>query len=158
MKLVFALFSTLLLEASKVWLRGCVGSRYQWFSLPTLRQISWNIGHNYAIIIITNEFHKFWCIFNIRNNISKIDPKRTLFGPEGPNPAERPNGTDLQRASGASTRRRWTNGGDHRPTGIREAGRPDFFVPRVQPSRGSYDADLLAWSVGDLVITALEAL
>ena len=52
--------------------------------------------------------------------------------------------TDLQRASGASTRRLWTNGGDHRPAGLREAGRPDFFAPCVQPLRGSYDADLLA--------------
>jgi len=51
--------------------------------------------------------------------------------------------TDLQRASGASTRRRWTNDGDHRPAGLREAGQPDFFAPRIQPSRGSYDADLL---------------
>ena len=52
--------------------------------------------------------------------------------------------TDLQRASGVSTRRRWTNGGDHRPAGLREAGRSDFFAPRAHPSRESYDADLLA--------------
>ena len=52
--------------------------------------------------------------------------------------------TDLQRASGASTRRRWTNDGDHRLAGLREASQPDFFVPHVQPLRGSYDADLLA--------------
>ena len=38
---------------------------------------------------------------------------------------------DLQRASGVSTRRRWTNGGDHRLAGLREAGRPDFFTPCV---------------------------
>ena len=82
-------FSTLLLEASKVWLWGCVGGRYRWFSPPTLCLISWNIGHNHAISIISNELHKFWCIFDLRNNISKIDPKRTLFGPEGPNQADR---------------------------------------------------------------------
>ena len=44
---------------------------------------------NHAITIITNEFHKFWCLFAFRNNISKVDPKRTLFGLEGPNPAGR---------------------------------------------------------------------
>ena len=44
------------------------------------------MAHNHAITIITNEFHKFWCIFDLRNNIYKIDPKWTLFGPEGPSP------------------------------------------------------------------------
>ena len=44
---------------------------------------------NHAITIITNEFHKFWCLFDFRENISKFDPKRTLFGPKGPNPADR---------------------------------------------------------------------
>ena len=83
-----SLFSTLLLGASKVWLWGCVGGRYRWFLPPMLCLISWNIGHNHATTIISNEFHKFWCIFDLRNNISKIDPKRTLFGPEGPNPAD----------------------------------------------------------------------
>ena len=89
MKLVFALFLTLLLGASKVWLWGCVGGRYWWFSPPTLWLISWKLGHNHAITIITNEFHKFWCIFDLRNNLSKIYPKRTLFGPEGQSPPDR---------------------------------------------------------------------
>ena len=31
-----------------------------------------------------------------------------------------------------------------RPTGLREAALPDIVTPRIQPSRGSYDADLLA--------------
>ena len=88
MKPVFALFLTLLLGASKVWLWGCVGGRYQQFLPPTLHQISWNIGHNHALTIISNEFHKFWCIFDLRNNISKVDPKQTQFEPEGPNPAD----------------------------------------------------------------------
>ena len=88
MKPVFALFSTLLLGASKVWLWGCVGGRYRWFSPPTLRLISWKQGHNYAITIIFNEFHKFWCIFDLRNNISKFEPKQTLFGLEGPSPVD----------------------------------------------------------------------
>ena len=32
----------------------CVGGRYRWFPPPTLRLISWNIGHSYAITIINN--------------------------------------------------------------------------------------------------------
>jgi len=79
MKPVFALLSTLLLGASKVWLWGCVGGRYQWFSPPMLRLISWNQGHNHAITIISNEFHKLWCLFDLRNNIFKFDPKRTCL-------------------------------------------------------------------------------
>ena len=52
--------------------------------------------------------------------------------------------TDLQGASGASNRRRWIDGVTPRPAGLGEAGRPDFVTPHVQPSRGSYDTDLLA--------------
>ena len=74
---------------------GCGGvfqnmnSKHRCFSPPTLCLISWNMGHNHAITIITNVFHKFWCLFDFRNNISKIDPKRTLFGLEGQNPVDR---------------------------------------------------------------------
>jgi len=80
--------STLLLGMSKVWVWGCVGGRFWWFSPPTLHLISWNIGHNHAKIY---EFHKFWCIFDCRNNISKILPKRTISRPEGLSSADRHN-------------------------------------------------------------------
>ena len=45
--------------------------------------------------------------------------------------------TDLQRASGASNRRRWIGGVTPRPAGLGEAAKPDFVTPRVQPLRGS---------------------
>ena len=52
--------------------KDTVGGRYQWFSPPTLHLISQIIWLNHAITIITNEFHKFWCLFDFRNNISKL--------------------------------------------------------------------------------------
>ena len=52
--------------------------------------------------------------------------------------------TGLQRALGASNRRRWTGGMTPRPAGLREAARPDYVTPRVHPLRGSYDANILA--------------
>ena len=66
-----SLFSTLLLGASKVWPWECVGGRYRWFSMPTLRLISWNKVHNHAKFTYINKFHKFWWIFECGNSVCK---------------------------------------------------------------------------------------
>ena len=54
---------------------AAVGGRYRWFSPPTLRLISWKIDHNHAKFTYINEFHKFWWVFECRNNMCEIWPK-----------------------------------------------------------------------------------
>ena len=45
------------------------------FSQPTLRLISWNKCRIHAKFTYINEFHKFWWVFECRNNMYKIWPK-----------------------------------------------------------------------------------
>ena len=75
MKPGFALFWPYCSGRPKSGCGGCVCGRYQWFLPPTLCLISWKIGHNYAKVIYINEFHRFWWVFEHRNNMYEIWPK-----------------------------------------------------------------------------------
>ena len=65
------------------------------------------------------------------------------------------NATDFIRQSGASTQRQDQFDGDPRPASLGEAGRPDLFAPRVQPSSGSYNRHVCSPQVE--VTTAMHA-
>ena len=68
------------------------------------------------------------------------------------------NATDFIRQSGASTQRQDQFDGDPRPASLGEAGRPDLFAPRVQPSRGSYNRHVCSPQVEVTTMHAWTAL
>ena len=66
-------------------------------------------------------------------------PQLPRFGPT----QLKPTSSDNQERT---AKRRQTTDDIPRPAGLGEAGRPPFFVPRVQPSRGGYSTAMHEWT------------
>ena len=66
-------------------------------------------------------------------------PQLHRFGPT----QLKPTSSDNQERT---AKRRQTTDDIPRPAGLGEAGRPPFFVPRVQPSRGRYSTAMHEWT------------